>query len=352
VSTDLTTKDLERVLGSVDEDIDRIRTLVAEIGKAYKGREGESVEPDRLAKLDEQAGQLEDHIKHVQDVQRPCPECAKELERIRNRLGDVRRRLHNWPETNSLRVANQLYLSELLAEVQEALKEIRLLRVPRVINERHLRHLRVGCNFDFLKEYKDDLGAEELGEDVRPQVLSDLRADPSIQGWVDEVTGVILKASRNPARRVLSYVLVFGLPVLGLAAFVLVLPLLEPTKGEWSRRAIGVNYLALMAGYVVHVIKKGLEGGRLAGLDELLMWLHVQEMKLIPIGLSVWVVFVVIGGLGLFPDVGLYKQITSTTLLTAFASGIAVDSIAAGALKQYQRKVSAEAVKLQSALAS
>ena len=348
-----TDEQVEGVLGPIDEDVDLIRSLVAAIETGYKDRKGQKITKEELEQIDRHVVQLQSHHDALIPLQSSHGVYAKDLEGIKNLLMDLQKPFLAWPvDSAGERVADPEHLGKMRQTAQALLRRVRLVRIPLIINERHLRHLRTGRSFDFLKEYETDLGLEEVGTDMRKEMLGILKKRGDIDGWVDEDAGVIYKASPRWRRRLLSFALVFGFPLLGLVVFPLILPSFAPSGVSWSPRAIAVNYMFLFAGFVTHVIKKALEGQKTPLLDDLLVWIHVKEWPLIGVGASVWMVFLGLGAFNFFPDLSLYKEVDTTSALSVFTSGVAIDSIAAGVLKQYQGANPAGTTRKQSAVAT
>lgn len=287
---------------------------------------------------------MQGRIAALDALQQGHPDIARELERVKNYLGDLQREFNSWlqaPDASGLGALRDLCL--------ELLKNLRVLRVPLIINEKHLRRLRVGQQFDFMAHYQQDLYGD-LGQDLRRDVLHRLKEDRNLLGWVDQEAGIIYRLSNRAGRKLLSFGLVLGLPVLGLILYVAIAPLLQPEGGDWSHWAIAVNYVFFFAGYVGHLFKKAMEGTKDPLLDDIVSWIHVRELHLAVMGASMLAVYAVLGGFGIFPDLGLYAEISTTSAFTALVGGFSIDSVGAGALKQYQRKVSAEVTALKGAL--
>jgi hypothetical protein len=331
---------IESVLGPIDEDVDLLQRLLYELGG-----EGEQISEIALRQIEAQLDEIPARIGGLKQLQGQQAEIARDLERIKNLLSDVEREFRLW-----LKSPDRNAIEGLLKLCQELLKELRILRIPMLINETRLKHLRIGTPFDFMQEYQRDL-YEELGQDVRPDVLRRLRLDMRTLGWVDEQAGMIYRASTSLRRRLFSLALVLGIPIVGLVGYIVLAPLFQPSGAVWNSWAIGVNYAVFIAGYAAHIVKKALEGSKDPMLNDIITWVHVRESSLVWLGLSAWVVFAVLGGFGLFPDLGLFREVSTTTVFTAFAAGMSIDSLAAGVLKHYQRRVSAQAAALQTVIA-
>jgi hypothetical protein len=327
----------EAVLGPIDEDVNLLQQLLRQLQTA--GQPGQPSRDELLRRMAAQLDEVPARIQALQGLQQEYSDLARELERVRNLLSHLEREFRRWlPQPGDA--------AALVRLCHEVLEEVRLLWIPWTVNERDLYPLRVGTPFDFLQEYEQELSTE-LERDLRPRVLQRLKRDRTLWGWVDEEGGIIYRAATGTRRKLASLVLVFGLPLLGLLAYVFLAPALQPPGAGWQWWAIAGNYLIFFSGYVVHVVKKAMEGTKDPLLSDIFVWIHVRETPLAWLGVSIWVVWAGMGLFGLFPDLGLFRQITTTTAITSFTAGVSVDSLAATALKHYQRKVSVQAQVLQ-----
>ncbi len=333
----------EAVLGPIDADVNLLQQLLSQLSAG--GQPGAPPRDELLRRVEAQLEEMPGRIQALQGLQQEYGDLARELEQVRNLLSHLERELRRWlPGGDADGIAGLKRLC------QELLEQVRLLWIPWTINQRDLAPLRVGTPFDFLQEYQQELSTE-LERDIRPGVLHRLKRDRNLWGWVDEEGGIIYRAAPGARRKLASLALVFGLPLLGLIAYITLAPAFQPPGAGWNSWAVGVNYLIFFSGYVVHIVKKSLEGAKDPLMGDILIWIHVRETPLAWLGVSAWVVWAGMGMFGFFPDLGLFRQVSTSTAITAFTAGISVDSLAATALKQYQRKISAQAQVLQGRIA-
>jgi len=199
--------------------------------------------------------------------------------------------------------------------------------IPERLNE-HLKYVRVGRPLDFAAIFQDELPSE----DDRKALLSFLAADPeAVDGIIDVEGQIVHKASRNRWRRLASWLMIAGVPVLGAVAVAglsyvarrFSLPgadqnhLIAPAK----LHLLLPVYAAVFSGALFHVLISEAKGARQPGssissLGDLVVWIHVHEWKILSSILGLIVVFI-----------GLAYSLKQLNLAAALAGGYSYDSL-------------------------
>lgn len=214
-----------------------------------------------------------------------------------------------------------------------------LLTIPGRLNQ-HLEQLRIGQKLNFHATFADEVPDEE----ARQQILQYLGARPMAihSGIIDAEKGVVFRASSNPGRRKLSYVLI-ALTVIAGA----LLTLLTAELGEWfdlenwpvspgQSTDLLVGYAFVIAGGAVHLgvdaIKqaRSSSGQSFLALEDWFVWIHINEIGVIVGVVSMWI--------GFF---GLLFLSGRVDWQTAFLVGYSIDSFADMFLQRFNTSLTA-----------
>jgi hypothetical protein len=191
----------------------------------------------------------------------------------------------------------------LRAAIAHCVLEIGYLTVPDRAN-RVLRSLRVGAAMKFHKEFADEIPSH----DARATLLRWLHAHPRLVGGVVDVhSGVIIRASSSPRRRLLSWVMMLAVMAVavvgaGFAPDLLRLAAVGSVPPGGSAEYVWAVLFAY-AGAVAHVgiaaLKQlrragGPEDQRFTAIGNFTIWVHINEMYLMLYGLAIPVVAYVV----------------------------------------------------------
>ena len=195
--------------------------------------------------------------------------------------------------------------------------------------KRHMAALRVGNKLPFDATFSDELS----DVNQRTKMLIYLREHPTfIDGVVDVAGRVIIRASPNLARRMVSYIGLPAFAILGGLLYVNVLTGGIPFTDVTFAGVTGIRperfddllqaYVLVIFGQLAHIVIEAVkqqqrgDDGFLA-LDDWLMWIHVRETS---IAVGIVVVWLSLYGLAqAFP--------TSIPGVTAFTAGYSIDSL-------------------------
>lgn len=199
-----------------------------------------------------------------------------------------------------------------------------LVTIPIRLNA-HLRELRIGGALRF-----DDMFADEVpAAAARTKLLRYIDDHPAtVDGLVDLEHGVVFRADRRRARRLVSY----GLQLLALVLGEGVVYALTHA-GEWFSLQdwpipaarfpeLSLAYLFLAVGALAHVLVDWLKRQRDADrsdpvtLGDLMLWLHVREMTVVIAIVYLWV-----------GVVGAAFALHHVAWQTAFFMGYSIDSV-------------------------
>ena len=254
--------------------------------------------------------------------------------RIENLWGDVKRAWHSVTGKNST-----VSVVPMRRDIDRCVLEIGYLTVPPRTNE-NLDALRVGAAMNFHDEFADEIPSMQ----ARTAILKWLNSHPRlVRGVVDPSTGVIIKASGRPMRRIQSWLIVLGVVALALVASGFAPSLLKAIGvGKLPAHGTGTQYvwgiLAAYAGSVCHIGIAALkqlrrstatDDQRFTAIGNFTIWVHVNEMYLTVYALAIPIVaYVVILTTG------------SIDNLTLFFVGFSIDSLLDTVLARFD-KVSA-----------
>lgn len=212
--------------------------------------------------------------------------------RIANLLGDLKR---VWEETSARAPAT----GTLRQGIDRCVLEIGYLTVPDRVNQ-VLRSLRVGAAMSFHEEFADEIPNPA----ARTTLLRWLNAHPRlVAGVVDVPSGTIIRASGQPRRRALSWVMVLAVMGVALVSAGFAPSLLKLAGLGQVPAGNGGDFVWAVvfayAGAVAHVgiaaLKQLRRSGatddqRFTAIGNFTIWVHINEMYLMLYGLAIPIV--------------------------------------------------------------
>jgi len=312
-----TLRDIREELVRIDTALDRYATA----GDAERTALWKDLKP----MVDTEASGIDDRLARIAELVDKHDDIAElfsdAVTRIDNLWGDVKRAWHS-----ATGKTGAVSLVPLRRDIDRCVLEIGYLTVPDRTNE-NLASLRVGAGMNFHDEFADEIPSKE----ARNALLKWLNNHPRlVRGVVDPSTGVIIKASGNPVRRLQSWALVLGVVALALVASGFAPSLLKlvgigtlPAHGSGTRYVWGI--LAAYAGSVFHIGIAALkqlrrsnatDDQRFTAIGNFTVWVHINEMYLMMYALAI-------------PIVAYVVVLTTGSIdnLTLFFVGFSIDSL-------------------------
>jgi hypothetical protein len=339
------------VLSLVDRDVEVILDTLSEVKTDLdKGRlhEGDSIDPSKNQAIYDQLQDIhaEDRLPRLLALAADAGVYAGSLEDIREALRDLINGFERAPKARDPAglQTDRTTLNSLTDECRAALRNIKRVLVPLQFAER-IYQKRVGSRIDFFNDYEKELSTHYLGEgeDLRKEIIKEIK-DSNLPVWVDEDAGVIYRTSGTVGRRVVSAVLVFGLPLIWLVVFPLAA--VSFPELEWLWKATMINYLCCFSGFVAHVVKRLVEA---QGSNPLLVdiWnlLDIRALRFASLGVILGVVFYFQGQ---FNEA--FSIISANVALTSFIVGYTADSLSEAALQRFNREVSSKVESVKGVL--
>lgn len=337
-------EEIQNFQDSIDEvkkkgELKEATTRANEIIVAFS--EADAIFRRNARAVDERFRSIDRLLEEHPDIRDWCSDTVTGLgnywERMKGKWGDS----PTVPDARNAS-AHQLYAESVLRRVTGAaeyippiIRDIGMLTIPPRVNQ-HLRNLRVGQALDFHAAFKDEMPLQEH----REWLLTYIRSQPAaIDGLVEGTSGRILKAATtNGWRRLLSYVLLAGLVLVGgLVSYGIgyVGDWLGLTDWPFAGRSFELlgGYVFLMLGALAHglvdVVKqaRAKDGGSFTALGEGWIWVHVKE---VPNAVAIVTLWFGLAGVALAGKV---------EWLTAFAAGYGIDSVIDVFLKRFDTSI-------------
>lgn len=233
-----------------------------------------------------------------------------------------------------------------LAKIKPLLVELRneaaFLTVPqRALDQ--LRSTRVGEALDFHATFEDEVP----DRDQRLRILKYLARHPDpVDGFIDVEGGVIVRFERALRKRMVSYLRIGALVLVG-ALFAYFAPDAKPWIAGWPfepkhRSALLVTYIAIFVGALVHIVVDAVKEVRekpkasFTAIGSWGLWVNARETSILGGIVTVMIAFVGT----VFTAVSASKDGQLVDWTAAVGIGYGVDSIAGIYLNRFQTVVS------------